>query len=329
MSEAWRSYLRQDSTEWLLKSNPWTRYRTLVDLLDKNDNEADVIEARAQLIQSNHVEKLLSDTLSWFPELPKRHDDSKLSHYKLRMLADFGFTIEDKNINNITTIAKKHKENDLFAMRQELPDKNKITDNPLISNWHALPCDSPLITYTLLALGDKSDEVLKTGDFFIDKWNEKKDGWFCNLFFVNSQHKQLQVGCPMSGLMCLEIFSLFDEESIISSIRNAYEPLRFHREYGKSLYYFGRSSKFWTFKYPYVWYNALYIADVLTRFNTFKNEELLKEIIDWIIESQDSEGKFTPTSMFREYSDWDFSNKKEPSPWITYLAYRILKRYFK
>ncbi|MDA3850385.1 MAG: hypothetical protein PF447_03855 [Spirochaetaceae bacterium] len=42
-------------------------------------------------------------------------------------------------------------------------------------------------------------------------------------------------------------------------IRRAIEPLIYHRELGKSLYYFGRSKKFWTFKYPFVWYNALYI----------------------------------------------------------------------
>ncbi len=148
------------------------------------------------------------------------------------------------------------------------------------------------------------------------------------LIFVKSQFKKLQVACPMAGLMFLEIMSMFDENYNPDHLLNAYEPLKFHREYGKSVYYFGRSKKFWTLKYPYVWYNALYIGDVLSRFDAFRKEELLIEIIEWLIDCQDDEGKYTTTSMFREYKEWDFANKKEPSPWITFLAYRILKRYY-
>ena len=90
----------------------------------------------------------------------------------------------------------------------------------------------------------------------------------------------------------------------------------------------GRSKRFWRLKYPFVWYNALYVADVLSRFTHLKDEILLREMVEWILESQDENGRFAPTSMFLHYKDWDFSNKKEPSPWITYLCCRILKRYY-
>jgi len=53
-----------------------------------------------------------------------------------------------------------------------------------------------------------------------------------------------------------------------------------------------------------------------------------KEIIDWILESQDKDGRFKPTSMFMKYKNWDFSNKKENSPWITFLCCKILKQYY-
>ena len=55
---------------------------------------------------------------------------------------------------------------------------------------------------------------------------------------------------------------------------------------------------------------------------------LLKEIIDWILASQDEDGRFKPTSMFMHYKNWDFADKKENSPWITYLCCKILKQYY-
>jgi len=132
----------------------------------------------------------------------------------------------------------------------------------------------------------------------------------------------------MAGLFALEVFSLIPELKESAAAKNAYTPLEFHKDYGKSMYYFGRSKKFWTLKYPFVWYNALYLAEVLTRFEFLKNSELVKELIAWIENSQDEDGRFKPTSMFRAYKEWEFADKKQASGWITFLCCRILKNYY-
>jgi hypothetical protein len=126
----------------------------------------------------------------------------------------------------------------------------------------------------------------------------------------------------------LQVFSQIDDLKESQAAKNAFEPLKFHRDFGKSLYYFGRSKKFWTLKYPFIWYNALYLADVLTRFDFLKKEPLVQELIDWIEVSQDEQGRFKPTSMFMCYKGWDFANKKEASPWMTLLCSRILRRWY-
>lgn len=128
--------------------------------------------------------------------------------------------------------------------------------------------------------------------------------------------------------MALDVFSKIPEIKESEYSRFAFEPIKYHNDCGRTLYYFGRSKNFWTLKYPYVWYNALYMADVLTRFDFLKNEPVVNELIDWIIASQTDDGKFKPTSIFMNYKGWDFSNKKEPSPWITFLCSRILKQYY-
>jgi hypothetical protein len=40
----------------------------------------------------------------------------------------------------------------------------------------------------------------------------------------------------------------------------------------------------------------------------------------------DDLGRFTAGSMYRAWKKWEFANKKAPLPWITLLAWRVLKR---
>jgi hypothetical protein len=325
----WKEKLKNDPVPWLLESNPWTKYRTLVNLLELPDSSAEVQRAKEELFQDPQIRGLIKDTSGWFPQSITRHNDAKISHYKLMMLAEFGLDMQDQEIQNLVKLVMNRREEEMFAARQTLPQKGKGFEkpDPNANEWHAIPCDSPLILYSLMLLGVKSPQIVRAVEILKEKWKTEQ-GWFCHFFFVESQFKKLNIGCPMAGLMALQVFSLFPDLKESQYARNAFAPTAFHKDYGKTLYYFGRSKKFWAFKYPFVWYNALYLADVLTRFEFLHGHALVKELVAWIEESQDENGRFKPTSMFRAYKGWDFSNKKEPSPWMTFLCCRILKRWY-
>jgi hypothetical protein len=329
VKDKWKTKLNGDPIPWLLKSNPWTRYRTMTDLLELDRKSKEVKSAYEDLITHPNVVQLIDQAAMWFPQSITRHNVPDLSHYQMMMLIDFGLTAEHPKIKEICTKAVSRLENDLFAVRQTLPQKGEGFTKPIpsVNEWHAMPCDSPLITAALLLSGFKNPAIRKNIEILKDYWKTER-GWFCHFFFVEDQFKKYQTGCPMAGLMALQVFSLIPElkESVFS--QNGYAPIRYHRDLAKSLYYFGRSKKFWTIKYPYIWYNALYLADVLTRFESLRKEDLVRELIEWIIQSQDENGRFKPTSMFMVYKSWDFANKKEPSPWITLLCCRILKRFY-
>jgi len=49
-------------------------------------------------------------------------------------------------------------------------------------------------------------------------------------------------------------------------------------------------------------------------------------MLDVITAKKDSEGSFTPESVWVDWKGWDFGQKKEPSKYLTFLIYRILKR---
>jgi hypothetical protein len=45
-----------------------------------------------------------------------------------------------------------------------------------------------------------------------------------------------------------------------------------------------------------------------------------------LVAQADAEGRYTATSMYRAWKGWSFADKKEPSPWLTFLAVRIRQR---
>jgi hypothetical protein len=325
LSDTWQTKLNANPVPWLLKSEPWTRLRTMTDLLGISPASAEVKKAKKESTQHPKIQQLVQETAQWFPARITRHDNSNNSNYKIALLAELGVLAADKDLKSITDQVLSHTENGLLAVRQDLPLKDKI--NVGEGEWHALPCDSPQITYALLLMGMDNPVITQTIEKLKEKW-ETPQGWFCHFSFVDSQYKKYHAGCPMAGLMALEAFSQIPELKESRYAKNAFEPLLFHKELGESIYYFGRAKRFWTFKYPFVWYNALYLGDVLTRFGFLKGNPIVKEIVDWIEESQDEQGRFKPTSTWMPYKDWEFGNKKEASPWITMICCRILKRWY-
>ncbi|MCF8395678.1 MAG: hypothetical protein K9H06_17410 [Melioribacteraceae bacterium] len=328
----WIEKLNDNPVEWLLRSNPWTKFRTLTDLMDLNESDDKVVAAKSDLINHENIISLAQETKDWLTISATRNSDPKITYFKLRALADFGLKNTDLDLQETVDKASEHVIENMFGVRGQTPERprkgEKYEKTDLEADvWHISPCNSPVITYALMELGVKNELVNNSIQALKDKWINN-EGWFCHFFFVDSQFKKLQIGCPIAGLQALDVFSKVLELKESKHSKFAFEPIKFHKEYGKTLYYFGRSKKFWTFKYPFVWYNALYLADVLTRFDFLKDQPVVIELIDWILKSQDKDGKFKPTSVFMNYKGWDFSNKKEPSPWITFLCCRILRQYF-
>jgi len=85
-------------------------------------------------------------------------------------------------------------------------------------------------------------------------------------------------------------------------------------------------SDFRKIKYPFVWYDILHVLDVLSRFPIVCSNVRFQEMLDVLISQADEHGCYTATSMYRAWKDWLFADKKRPSPWLTFLVFRILQR---
>jgi len=68
---------KTDLTQWLLESDePWTRYRTLVDLLGRTEEAPEVQAARAGMLAHPQVQEMIAETVTWGDRPFKRHKSS-------------------------------------------------------------------------------------------------------------------------------------------------------------------------------------------------------------------------------------------------------------
>jgi len=70
----------------------------------------------------------------------------------------------------------------------------------------------------------------------------------------------------------------------------------------------------------------LHVVDVLSRFPFVHADPRFREMAETITTQTDGKGRYTASSMYRAWKGWSFADKKNPSPWLTFLVLRVLKR---
>ena len=91
-------------------------------------------------------------------------------------------------------------------------------------------------------------------------------------------------------------------------------------------YMFYMGTDFRKLKAPAMWYDIVSVVDVLSRVDSVKVDVRFIEMVSLIKSKQDDNGLFTPEAVFQKFKGWDFGQKKNPSPYLTYLCHRILER---
>ncbi len=95
---------------------------------------------------------------------------------------------------------------------------------------------------------------------------------------------------------------------------------------GKKYFLFGIGTDFRKLKYPFVWYDILHVTDTLSQYPYIHADPRFVDMVSTIIAQADENGRYTATSMYRAWKDWSFADKKNPSPWLTFIVLRIQKR---
>jgi hypothetical protein len=329
--------MKTDVIQWLLESDePWTRYRTRVELLDQAEDDPEVRSARAEMLAHLGVKDMIAETATWGDRALKRHNDAGYPIYKFSTLADFGVRADDPGLSaGVEAVMAHQSPEGAFQTVVNIPKQFGGTGEDV---WAWILCDAPTLLYALLAMGLGDDpRVEKAVDHLVGLVDE--NGWCCVAAPELAKFKgpgRRADPCPMANVYALKALAQVPDLLDSPAVRTGAEMLLGHweRQGEQKLFLFGIGTEYRKLKHPYVWYNVLHVVEVLSRLPSVHGDPRLREMVEAITAQADGagpgqsrgEGRYTATSMYRAWKGWSFADKKRPSPWLTFLVLRILKR---
>ncbi|MGD2145238.1 MAG: hypothetical protein PVH41_00920 [Anaerolineae bacterium] len=318
-----------DTIQWLLASDePWTRYRTLIDLLDRPEDDAETQDARQEMLAHPLVQVLVDDAATWPGIALKRHNDAKHPIYALSTLADFGLRASDPGLALVTEAVMAHQSDEgPFQTKLRLYKRFGGIDG---EHWSWMACDAPTLLYALLCLGLADDERVHRALNHVVSLVED-NGWRCSAAAELGNFKgpgRQEDPCPIANVYALKALSLVPELLDSPATRAGTEMLLWHwgPQCERKLFLFGIGTLFRRLKYPFVWYDILHVVDVLSRYPFVHPDPRFHEMLETITAQADDQGRYTAASMYRAWQGWSFANKQTPSPWLTFIVLRILRR---
>ena len=323
-----------DVTEWLLESDePWTRHRALVDLLDRTDDDPEVSTARSQMLAHPRVQALMAEVAAWGDRPLKRHNDASYPIYRLSTLADFGVRADDSGMApGIEAVMAHQSSEGAFQTPVNIPQAFGGTGE---DTWTWILCDAPTLLYALLAVGlGDAPRVQQAIDHLTGVVDD--NGWRCVTAPELGKFKgpgRKSDPCPIVNVYALKALAQAaaqERPDLLDSpaTRAGTEMLLWHWEHQgeRKIYMFGIGTDFRKLKYPFVWYDILHVVEVLSQFPFVHADPRFRQMLETITVQAEEQGRYTATSMYRAWKGWSFADKKNPSPWLTYLVLRILKR---
>jgi hypothetical protein len=328
-SQDFTSLFNPESLDWLLQSGePWTRYRTMTDLLHYSENDPAVVSARKEMVMHPQVQALVSGLAEWGRRPIQRHNDSSHPIYKLSTLADFGLRLDDPGIVGIIETILDHQSSEgAFQSWVNIAEAFGGTGE---DQWSWILCDAPTVLYALQALGVTESEPVKRALSHLAGLVSEV-GWECVAAPELGKFRgpgRKGAPCPIANVLALKALSLSPEYQNSPAAQNGVEMLMQHWEnrVGLKIYLFGIGTDFHKLKYPFIWYDILHVVEVLSRFSFAKTDHRFLEMVSAITAQANTQGQYIAGSMYMPWKGWSFADKKIPSPWLTFLVLKIQHR---
>jgi hypothetical protein len=331
----WKSFLKNNILEWLLEEdNPSVRYYTLIDLLDKTQDDSEVKNAKDQIMKIGPVPKILEKQNPggyWF----KAEDFYQKTKYKgtvwnFIILAELGADGKDKRIKNTAEFIFKNSQDPMrygFAHRQS----QKVGGLP----GGVIPCLTGNMIWSLIRFGYIDDKRVQKGIEWITKYQRFDDkDQDLPKDFPYKAHKGCygKHSCHMGVIKSLKALTEIPENKRNSEVKNTIkkgvEYLLIHHIYKRSHNLEKVSLPSWLkLSFPHMYQtDILEILDILTKLK-YKDDRM-NDALKILISKQDNQGKWNLERTFNDRFLVRIENKGKSSKWITLNAIKVLKRYY-
>jgi len=313
---------------WLLDSEPWIQYGARKELLGQDKDNTEIKDARKKMLNHPSLISMIDELKNWPSGTLSSHKSPKQPFHKIAFLAELGFNIKDPAIEEITVKMLEYVSPEGII---RLPlNIGKAYGGTGTDTWGWALCDAPVNLYALAKMGLKEDNRVEGATAYL-AGIVRENGWPCKVSEELGSWRgpgKKDDPCPYATLIMLKLLSLYENYSNSSTAEAGIDCLcRLWRESAElHPYIFYMGNDFRKLKAPLIWYDIIHVLDVLSRFQYGIKKPEFASMLDIVLSKKDSDGRFTPESVWMEYKGWDFGQKKEPSKYLTFLVYRIIKR---
>ncbi len=332
--DTWRTLLKEDPTDWLLEdSDPSVRYFTLKDILDRPDDDHEVLSAKRAIMQTGIVPGMLQKQRE--PEYLKAY--SRFYTYKYKGLVWSLITLAELGAEATPQIREQCEY--LLEHSQERQDGG-FSQNTAVKTGggrisEVIPCLTGNMVWSLIRFGYPDDPRLQKAVEWMTRFMRFNDGAENDPQVPPYDHFGMCWGahtCHMGVVKALKGLSAVPMEKrtkeIDDTIIKAAEFLLLHHIYRRSHHLDRISKPGWLrFGFPLMYQtDALEILDILTRLGI--RDSRMEDAISMVIAKQDDRGRWKAENTYN--SDRlliPMGKQNEQNKWITLRAMRVLKRY--
>lgn len=331
--------LGDDPRPWLLASEePAARWVALTHLLGRPDDDPDVVAAHASVLDDESTQKLLTNLPVWGSDNPfGGHNSPAFAPNSLNLLADMGVRAgDDARIEALLDQLLSHQETDgRFAAYGKAPTVEE-------ASWGAVLCDTHAIVEVLVRFGRGDDSrVAAATKRMADDLADTAQGraWPCVPHTTSGWRGPGRKDdfCPQVTLEALRTFARLPRPGRPDWLADvARVSLRAWRVRAQERpYIFGHGRRFKAVKWPANWYDVHWVLDTLGRYPelwngadaTAADRLALAELAACMVAYNfGPNGRVTPRSCYRGFSDFSFGQKKQPSPFATARLAAVLRR---
>ena len=314
--------------EWIHGGPDWIRHVVFSELMNIPTDDPIRIDAAQKMREDENIRGLLSDIQEIETAVLKRHNDASHILHKLAFLSELGFSKEDPEIKGIISKILDHQSED--GPFQILSNYPTHFGGSGLDEWYWALCDAPTLTYALVRFGLQEDERVRVSiDHMVNL--VVQNGWPCAAASALGKFKgpgKRTDPCPYANLTMLKLLSALPGSKYQDKINIGIATLLslWQNSHEQRPFLFWMGTDFRKLKVPFVWYDILHVAEVLSRFPQCHKDRRFLEMIQEILSKAGNEGKFMSESIWTKWEGWEFCQKKEPSRWLTSCVLRIQKR---
>lgn len=315
-----------DCQKLLATGENWLKYAIRLHLC--HESKESLAELQKTALSDDRIQRTLTDVADFHGKSVTNHKNPDLPIHKLLFLLDLGFGMDIPEIKMAVDEILNHRDD--HGVYQSMTNIPRHFGGTGVDGFSWCLCDAPLLLLALLKAGVDYATKIKPGvDTLVSL--VRGNGFPCaaspELGKFHGPGKKEDC-CPYATLIMADLLSHVpeyrDSSMAVAAATSLLDLWEHSRDQHPYIFYMG--TDFHKLKAPSSWYDILSVTGVLSKFTFIREDLRFREMVALIRSKQDADGFFTPESVYLKMKDWDFGQKKKPSPYLTYLCLRIFDR---